>query len=121
MPKPKINQENFKKRVAEAEKKKPFVLNREQWRHLRGLSKDELIEWLRRFYCEVYNEAIAETYMAVFRQLHDYHNFTNEQMENLFYDSNEDIEAINQHYVTVEEIRAGLVGEGVTFLDRLRF
>ena len=121
MPKPKINQENFKKRVAEAEKKKPFVLNREQWRYLRGLTKDELIEWLRRFYCEVYNEAIAETYMAVFHHLHDDYEFTNEQMENLFYDSNEDIEAINQHYVTVEDIRSGLAEEGVTFLDRLRF
>ena len=99
-----------------AEKKKPFILNREQHRYLRGLSKDGLIAWLRKFYCEVYNEAIAETYMAVFHHLHDDYEFTNEQMESLFYASNEDIEAINQHYVTAEEIRKGLADEGVTFL-----
>ena len=101
-------------------KKKPFVLNREQHRHIKSLSKDGLTEWLRQFYCEVYNEAISETYLAVFRQLHDNHDWTNEQIENLFYDSNEDIEAINQHYVTAEEIRSGLAGEGITFLNRLK-
>ena len=120
MPKPKINQEKFKERVTEAEKQKPFVLNREQWRYIRGLSKDELINWLRRFYCEVYNEAIAETYMAVFHHLHDDYKFSNEQMENLFYDSNNDIEAINEHYVTVEEIRSGLVEEGISFLNKFK-
>ena len=106
--------------MIKTEKKKPFVLNREQFRKLKGLSKDELIEWLRRFYCEVYNEAIAETYMAVFRQLHDYHGWGNEKMEELFYSSNEDIEAINQHYVTAEEIRAGLAEEGITFLKGVK-
>lgn len=106
--------------MTKTEKKKPFVLNREQHRYLKSLSKDGMIEWLRRFYCEVYNEAIAETYMAVFRQLHDYHGWGNEKMEELFYSSNEDIEAINQHYVTAEEIRAGLAEEGITFLKGVK-
>ena len=106
--------------VIKTEKKKPFIINRQQHRWLRSLSKDELIKWLHDFYCEVYNEAISETYLAVFRQLHDYHGWTNEQMENLFYDSNEDIEAINQHYVTPEEIRSGLAAEGVTFLNEFK-
>lgn len=106
--------------VIKTEKKKPFIINRQQHRWLRSLSKDELIKWLHDFYCEVYNEAISETYLAVFRQLHDYHGWTNEQMENLFYDSNEDIEAINQHYVTPEEIRQGLFDEGVKFLGKFK-
>lgn len=104
----------------ENKEKKPFVLNREQHRQLKSLSKDGLTEWLRRFYCEVYNEAIAETYMAVFRHLFDDFGFDNEKMEKLFLDSNGDIEAINQHYVTAEDIRAGLAEEGITFLKGVR-
>ena len=106
--------------MIKTEKRKPFVLNREQHRKLKNLDKDGLIEWLRQFYCEVYNEAISETYLAVFRQLHDNHNWTNEQIEELFYSSNEDIEAINQHYVTPEEIRSGLAAEGVEFLKKFK-
>ena len=101
-------------------KKKPFVLNRQQYRYVRGLSKDELIKWLHDFYCNVYNEAISETYLAVMRHLHDDNDWNNEQLEELFYNSNNDIAAINEHYVTAEEIRAGLADEGITFLKGLR-
>lgn len=101
-------------------KKKPFVLNREQHRHIKSLSKDALTEWLRQFYCEVYNEAISETYLAVMRHLHDDNDWNNEQLEELFYNSNNDIAAINEHYVTAEEIRAGLADEGITFLKKIR-
>ena len=93
-------------------KKKPFVLNREQHRYLKSLSKDGMIEYLRRFYCEVY--------IAVMRHLHDDNDWNNEQLEELFYNSNNDIAAINEHYVTAEEIRAGLADEGITFLKGLR-
>ena len=96
------------------------MLNREQHRHLKSLSKDGMIEYLRRFYCEVYNEAISETYLAVMRHLHDDNDWNNEQLEELFYNSNNDIAAINEHYVTAEEIRAGLADEGITFLNRLK-
>lgn len=106
--------------MVKTEKKKPFVLNREQHRMLKNLSKDGMIEYLRRFYCEVYNEAISETYLAVMRHLHDDNDWNNEQLEELFYNSNNDIAAINEHYVTAEEIRAGLADEGITFLKGLR-
>ena len=97
------------------------MLNREQHRYLKSLSKDGMIEYLRRFYCEVYNEAISETYLAVMRHLHDDNDWNNEQLEELFYNSNNDIAAINERYVTAEEIRDGLVGEeGITFLKKIR-
>lgn len=96
------------------------MLNREQHRKLKSLSKDEMIKYLYRYYCEVYNEAIAETYMAVFRHLFDDYGFNNEQLESLFISSNGDIEAINQNYVTAEDIRAGLAEEGITFLKGVK-
>lgn len=65
-------------------KKKPFVLNREQHRHIKSLSKDALTEWLRQFYCEVYNEAISETYLAVMRHLHDDNDGTTSSWKNCF-------------------------------------
>ena len=68
----------------------------------------------------MYNEAISETYLAVMRHLHDDNDWNNEQLEELFYNSNNDIAAINEHYVTAEEIRAGLADEGITFLKGLR-
>ena len=77
--------------MIKTEKKKPFVLNREQHRYLKSLSKDGLMEWLRQFYCEVYNEAISETYLAVMRHLHDDNDWNNEQLEELFYNSNNDL------------------------------
>lgn len=87
---------------------------------LKNLSKDGMIEYLRRFYCEVYNEAISETYLAVIRHLKDDNGWDNEQLKELFINSNNDIDAINEHYVTAEEIRDGLADEGVTFLKGLR-
>lgn len=98
----------------------PYHLNREVYRDIKGKSKQQMEDWLRAYYYGAYNEGITETYMAVFRHLFDDFGFTNEQLEKLFFDSNGDIDAINQRYISAEEIRKGLVGEGVSFLNKVR-
>ena len=99
---------------------KPYHLNRETYRNIKGKSKEQLEQWLREYYLECYNDGITETYLAVFRHLFDDFGFTNEQLEELFYSSNNDIDAINQRYISADEICNGLAEEGVGFLKKVR-
>lgn len=95
-------------------------MNREIYRDIKGKSKDQMEQYLRLFYFHAYNEGITETYLSVFHHLFDDFGFTNEQLEKLFYDCNNDIEAINQKYISTEEIMKGLADEGVTFLKKVK-
>ena len=98
----------------------PYHLNREVYRDIKNKSKDQMEQYMRNYYSVAYNQGITETYLAVFHHLHDMHDFSNEQLEELFYACNNDIEAINQRYISTEEILNGLIGEGVTFLKRAK-
>ena len=98
----------------------PYHINRDIYRNIKGKSKDQLEEWLREYYLLAYNDGIKETYMAVFRRLFDDFHFSDKQLEELFFNSNEDIDAINKKLITTEEIRVGLAEEGVRFLDKVR-
>ena len=44
-------------------------------------------------------------------------NFTNEQIAELRQGKDDDVESINQKYVTAEEIIEGLISEGITNLQ----
>ena len=98
----------------------PYHINREIYRDIKNKSKEQMEQYFRVYYGNAYNQGITETYLAVFHHLHDMYNFTNEQLEELFYACNNDIEAMNQRYISADEILNGLIGEGVTFLKKTR-
>lgn len=93
------------------------MIRRDTYRFLKKLSREKLSSWLCQFYVEAYNAGIRDDQAAVFRRLVDDFDFTNEQIAELRQGKDEDVNSINQKYVTAEEIIEGLISEGITNLQ----
>ena len=93
------------------------MIRRDTYRFLKKLSREQLSKWLCQFYVEAYNAGIRDDQAAVFRRLVDDFDFTNEQIAELRQGKDEDVNSINEKYVTAEEIIEGLIGEGITNLQ----
>ena len=82
------------------------MISRENHRFLKNLNREQFSKKLYDYYSQAYNEG------AIYRQLADSFGFDNEQIDKLRKGVFSDLEAINQKYVTANEIMNGLISEG---------
>ena len=82
------------------------------------MNTDEFSVFLARFCIESYGDGAQDTEAAIYRRLYDDFNFDNDMIEKLKKGVNDDLNAINQKYITAEEIINGLINEGLTSLEK---
>ncbi len=92
------------------------MISRENHRYLKSLNREQFSKKLYDYYSQAYNEGAYETECAIYRQLADSFGFDNEQIDKLRKGVFSDLEAINQKYVTADEIMNGLINEGYVSL-----
>ena len=90
------------------------MITREVHRDLKKKSREELTAWLIWYGAEHYNEGVRDNTIAIFRRLIDDFGFTNEMIQELQQGKDADITAINERYVTRQEMIDGLADEGFT-------
>lgn len=88
------------------------MIRRDVHRYLKGLSRERFSAWLYNFYKHSYNDGVKDNEAAVLRRLVDDFGFTEDMINTLHIGKGEDIDAINQNYISAEEIIEGLVSEG---------
>ena len=89
-----------------------ILISRENHRILKSLNREQFSKKLYDYYSQAYNEGAYETECAIYRQLADSFGFDNEDIDKLRKGVFSDLEAINQKYVTADEIINGLISEG---------
>ena len=99
-------------------------MNREQHRNLIKMSKEKFELWLTMFarenYQDGFDEGVESNTMAICRYLHDEFGWGNTRFKRLIEKAKEDVKAIQEKYVTKQEIRDGLADEGCTCLKELQ-
>ena len=88
------------------------MISRDTYRHVKGLSREQMSKYLNQFYVSAYFEVIDDDDASIFRRLIDDFGFSDEDIARLRKGKEEDIESINQKYITAEEIINGLEAEG---------
>ena len=83
------------------------MISRENHRFLKSLNREQFSKKLYDYYSQAYNEGAYETECAIYRQLADSFGFDNEDIDKLRKGVFGDLEAINQKYVTADEIMNG--------------
>ena len=88
------------------------MISRENHRYLKNLTREQFSKKFYEYYSQEYNEGAYEMECSIYRQLADNFGFDNEQIDKLRKGVFGDIEAINQKYITADEIINGLISEG---------
>ena len=88
------------------------MISRDTYRHVKGLSREQMSKYLNQFYVSAYFEGIEDDDASIFRRLIDDFGFSDDDIARLRKGKEEDIESINQKYITAEEIINGLKAEG---------
>ena len=100
------------------------MINRETLRNIKKLSNDKFVIWLtayaRENYQDGFDEGVESNTMAICRYLHDEFGWGNTRFKRLIEKAKEDVKAIQEKYVTKQEIRDGLAAEGCKCLKELQ-
>lgn len=91
-------------------------MNHDTYKKLKRKNKTQLEAWVNWFGFFNYMSGIKDSEAAIYRRLVDNFDFTDEQIAELKKLKGEDIEAINEQYITASEIINGLIDEGITSL-----
>lgn len=87
-------------------------MNHDTYKKLKRKNKAQLEEWVNWFGFFNYMSGIKDSEAAIYRRLVDNFGFTDEKIAKLKKLKGEDIEAINEQYITAREIINGLIDEG---------
>lgn len=96
------------------------MISRENHRYLKNLTREQFSKKLYVYYSQAYNEGANDTEATIYRRLFDDFGFTDEQIEKLRDGVKADMDAIQQKYITAEEIVNGLISEGLTNLKNIK-
>lgn len=96
------------------------MISRENHRFLKNLTREQFSKKLYVYYSQAYNEGANDTEATIYRRLFDDFGFTDEQIEKLRDGVKADMDAIQQKYITAEEIVNGLISEGLTNLKNIK-
>lgn len=96
------------------------MISRENHRYLKNLTREQFSKKLYVYYSQAYNEGANDTEATIYRRLFDDFGFTDEQIEKLRDGVKADMDAIQQKYITEEEIVNGLISEGLTNLKNIK-
>ena len=88
------------------------MISRETYRFLKSSSREKLNTWLTNFGFVNYVDGKKDVQSAIYRRLIDDFGWTDEQIQQLKAGVKKDVEAINERYITADEILDGLTGEG---------
>ena len=91
-------------------------MNHDTYKKLKRKNKTQFEEWLSWYGFFNYQAGIKDAEAAIYRRLIDDFGFTDEQIARLKKLKGEDITAINEQYITANEIINGLIDEGFTSL-----
>ena len=101
-----------------------MAINRETLRGIKNLSNDKLVVWLAAYakenYQDGFDEGVESNTMAIMRYLHDEFGWGNVRFKRLIEMAKKDVEAIQEKYVSKQEIRDGLAAEGCKCLKELQ-
>lgn len=99
-------------------------INRETLRGIKNLSNDKLVVWLASYakenYDDGFGDGVESNTMAIMRYLHDEFGWGNTRFQRLIDLAKEDVKAIQEKRVTVQEFRDGLAAEGCKCLKELQ-
>ena len=88
------------------------TISRDNHRYLtKKLNREQFSAKLYHYYTEAYNEGVNDTEAAIYRRLYDDFGFDDSMIKKLREGVNEDINAINEKYITAEQIINGLINE----------
>ena len=87
-------------------------MNHDTYKKLKRKNKTQLEAWVNWFGFFNYMSGIKDSDAAIYRHLIDDFGFTDEQIAKLKQLKGDDIEAINERYITAKEIIDGLIDEG---------
>lgn len=88
------------------------MISRDTYRHVKGLSREQMSKYLFDFYTQAYFECYDDFEAVMFRRLIDDFGFTDEQIKQIKEGMKEDIEAIHLKLISAKEIFDGLEMEG---------
>lgn len=94
-------------------------LNRAQRRYIKGLNKEQLINWLSVYGTEMYNDGIRDSFLSILLKLHDEFNFGNKEIWKLIQLCEPWMAACRTHEddIDSEGIKQQLLSEGITCLN----
>ena len=96
----------------EATQARESLMNHDTYKKLKRKNKKQLEEWLSWYGYYNYDAGLKDSDAATCRRLVDNFNFTDEMIAKFRELKGEDIDAINERYITAKEIIDGLIDEG---------
>lgn len=96
------------------------MISRDNHRYLKSLTREQFTKKFYEYYASAYNEGANDTEATIYRRLFDDFGFADEQIAKLRDGVKSDMDAINQKYITAEEIVNGLISEGLTNLKNIK-
>ena len=89
------------------------IISRDTYRRLKKYNREELNTWIHKFGLVIYNNGCRDAAAAEILALRDEFGFGTSRIARFMAKRDNTITAINERYITVEEILEGLREEGL--------
>lgn len=94
-------------------------MNREQRRMIKSLKKDKLEAWINEYGVAMYNDGVRDAVLSIALKMHDEYGFGNRRIDNLLTLADTWLLGIHtEKDISADGIKATLVSEGITCLDK---
>ena len=87
-------------------------INHDTYRTIKGKNKKQLSLWLIQYAAANYNDGVKDNTICIFRRLIDDFGFSQDMIDRLQQGKDTDVDAINERYVSADELINGFNGLG---------